>query len=115
MDPKAAPQLFPAFFAIWAMLGVGSAVFFSLNRNAALKKRVLPPFLIFTGVLFLGFVFYTGAPKDFLYIAVPMVALIMLLNMRTIRFCDACGRTLYNQNLFSPPKFCSKCGASLKQ
>ena len=76
---------------------------------------MLPPFLVFTGALFLGFVFYIGALNEFLCVAVPMVALITWLNIRAIRFCDACGRTLHNQNPFSLPTFCSKCGAPLRQ
>jgi hypothetical protein len=114
MNPNAG-SVFPIFFVVWALLCAGSAAFFFLNRNAALKRKVLPPFLVFTGALFLGFVFYIGALNEFFYVAVPMVALITWLNVRASRFCDACGRTLHNQNPLSLPRFCSKCGAPLRQ
>jgi len=107
-------SIFPIFFVVWVFLSIGSALFFLLNRNAPLKRRVLPPFLISTGVIFIGFVWLSGAPPAFLLIAVPGVALISFLNIRCIKFCDACGRTIHNQNPFSPSKFCSKCGAPIQ-
>ncbi|MCH9827845.1 MAG: hypothetical protein K0U79_08880 [Gammaproteobacteria bacterium] len=115
MDPAKAEQIFPIIFTLWVLFGVGFAAFFYFNRNAALKRRVLTPCLTAQGLLFLGFAVYLGTPKQFLLIAVPGVFLITLINIRAIRFCDACGRTLHNQSLFSPPKFCSKCGASLQR
>jgi rRNA maturation endonuclease Nob1 len=54
-----------------------------------------------------------GIPaSDFTFI-IPFVALITFINLRVMKFCNACGRTVMNQNPFSPPKFCSKCGAAL--
>jgi hypothetical protein len=113
MDPEKTQGVFLVFFAVWALLCLGSAGFFLFNRNASLKRRVLPPLLIFTGLVFLGFMLLMCFPPEVFTVAVPMIVLITLLNMRAIRFCDACGRTLHSQNPFSAPKFCSKCGAQL--
>lgn len=108
-------KLFPIFFGVWAVLGLLSAGFFFLNRNASLKRKVWPPFNIFTGLLFIGFIWAMGFPAHVLYIAVPAVALITLLNLRAMQFCGSCGATLMNQNPLSRPAFCSKCGAKLEQ
>jgi hypothetical protein len=106
--------LVPAFFVLWAVLGVGSALFFWLNRDAALKRKVFPPLMIGAGVIFIGFIWLTGAPTQFLFIAIPAVVLISFLNIRGMKFCDSCGRTIHSQNPFSPAEFCSKCGAKLQ-
>jgi hypothetical protein len=74
---------------------------------------VFKPFLVGTGLLFLGFMWAMGFPTFMLAIAAPIVALIMYLNSRIIHFCDACGRTIMQQIPFSPPRHCSHCGASL--
>ncbi|MCU6434368.1 hypothetical protein LPB67_11350 [Undibacterium sp. Jales W-56] len=115
MNQNSVQQVFPVFLVIWALLGGSGAAFFFFNRNAALKRKVLPFFVVLAGLLFLGFIFYTDASTESLYLAVPMVTLITFLNIRTIRFCDACGRTERSQSPFSLPKFCSKCGAAMKQ
>ena len=108
-------RIFPIFFGVWIVLGIASAAFFFLNHNAALKRKVFPPFVIFIGVLFLAFVILMGFARDrfFFVVMVPFVALITFLNIRSTRFCDACGKTLVSQNPFSRRKFCSKCGADL--
>lgn len=108
-----APQGFPAFFVIWVLMGLGVSTFFSLSRNAALKRRVWPYVSVATGLVFVGFAVTMGFPQQGLLLMVPFVALITLLNVRATKFCDACGKTVRDQNLFSPMKFCPKCGAQL--
>jgi|SRR6516162_2844277 hypothetical protein len=114
MNSPASYHTFQLFIGVWAVLGLGSMAFFYFNKNAALKRRVLPPFVIFTSILFLGFVWMTGAPAQVFYVFIPAVALIAFINIRNTKFCDSCGRQNYGFNLFSPAKFCSKCGAPLK-
>jgi hypothetical protein len=100
------------FIIIWILLSLFSSGFFFFNRNAALKRKLWPWFVTGVGVLFLGFVGFFGGYRV-LYFAGPAVALITLLNLRTVRFCDSCGRTIY-KTFLSPPKFCSQCGAELR-
>jgi len=106
--------IFPIFFGFW-VLGLFAAGFFFLNRNAQLKRKVWPPFVVAAGVLFAGFVWATGAPAEVLVIVVPVVALITTWNLRAVQFCNNCGATIMSQNPLSRPAFCSKCGTSLKQ
>jgi hypothetical protein len=109
-------EIFWVFFAVWVALGVGSSAFFYLSRNAAVKRRLMPPFMIGAGITFLVFVLLLERDKswDFLYIVAPMIILITIWNIRIFKFCDACGRTNQGANPFSPPAFCSKCGAKLQ-
>jgi hypothetical protein len=108
-------QIFPIFFGVWVVLGISASAFFFFNRNAALKRKIHPPFTIFVGILFLGFCALMGFAREpfFFIVMLPMVALITFLNIRNIRFCDAFGRTIFTQNPFSRPRFCAKCGADL--
>lgn len=107
-------QVFPIFFGVWVVLGLFSTAFFFLGKNASLKRKVWPPFTIATAVLFVGFVWAIGFPPQVFFIIIPVVALITFLNLRSVQFCDACGKTIMHQNLFSTPQFCSKCGAKLR-
>jgi len=114
--PQGSPgQVFPVFIGVWVVLGLFSAGFFFLGKNAKLKRKVWPPFVVATAVLFVGFTWATDLPADALFIVVPVVALITILNLRAVQFCNSCGATVMSQNFFSKPAFCSKCGAGLKQ
>lgn len=95
-------------------MGVASAAFFYLNKDAPLKRKLFPPFAIGAGVLFLVIV-WADLGGNGIFFLVPFVGLITFLNIRMTKFCDTCGRTLTRQDPFSPPKFCSKCGASLEK
>src|SRR4029079_6083387 len=109
-------RVFPIFIGVWIVLGITSTAFFFLNNNAALKRKVHPPFVIGVGILFLGFVAMMGMARDafFYCIFVPGIVLITLMNFRNTKFCHTCGKTMINQNPFVRPRFCSKCGASLE-
>jgi hypothetical protein len=109
-------QVFQAFFAFWIVLGVSSFLFFQLNRDSKLKKRVLPFFVVGVGVIFGTFAAWMSNWQPFvLAFFIPMVALITFLNLRTIKFCPSCGRTLYRQPVFAKASFCSHCGSSLEE
>jgi hypothetical protein len=111
-----AEQVFPVFAGVWLALGLVSAGFLFLSKNVRLKRRLWPPFLVLTGVLFVGFTWAMGAvPGQGMLVVVPLVALIIYLNLRAVQFCDSCGVTVLSQNPFSRPAFCSKCGARLSR
>ena len=115
MPQHQADAVFPIFMTVWVVLGLGTSAFFFLNKDSALKRKVLPTFSVAVGALFLFFVWMMGAPTEVLIVGVPAVVLITVLNLRSIRFCDSCGKTLMGQNPLSPPKFCSKCGSPLQR
>jgi hypothetical protein len=105
--------LFWVFVGVWGVLGVGSLWFFRGCRDARLKRAVFPWFVLSAGALFALFVvLLTGQPWVLLFIA-PGVAYISYQNIRMTKFCDACGAMLYNPSLFTPLRFCPKCGAAL--
>jgi uncharacterized membrane protein YfcA len=109
------PREFVIFMVVWVILGITSFLFFHFNRNAALKRTIWPAFIVAIGIIFGGFLFYFVGRQQaqILYVAVPAIILISFLNMRTVRFCDSCGKTLYRQPIFSRTQFCPYCGAQL--
>ena len=111
MNPE---KIFPIFFGTWVVLGLVSFYIFFIGKNAELKRKLWPPFVIGTGVLFILFVYLMGFGGEAMYMMVPAVILITILNLRATKFCDSCGKTIINQNFFVKPEFCSKCGAKLK-
>ena len=105
--------MFPVFFVVWISLGFAGFFLFYLSKDVTFKKRYFPWYLVLTGFLFIVFGLSMGLPLTIMYIMVPAVALITFLNIRSTKFCDACGRTIIDQNWFSKVEFCSKCGAKL--
>ena len=102
----------PAFFVIWAALGIGGFWFFATNKDVALKKRVFPRLAIGAGVVF-GLVIAAAAPWPAVLLFTPFIGVITWLNIRMTRFCDGCGKLLINHQWWSTMKFCPYCGAKL--
>lgn len=113
-DTPEQKRVFLVFFVCWVILGITSFLFFYINRNASLKRRIFPFFLVGVGLVFTAFIAYMthGDPRA-ISMTLPAIALITFLNFRTTRFCDACGRTLIRQPLFTRPGFCPHCGDRL--
>lgn len=111
MNPE---EIFPIFFGTWIVLGVIGGVIFFVGKDAKLKRKLWPPFVIGTSILFIFFVYLMGFGGEVMYIMVPAVILITFLNLRSTKFCDSCGKTVINQNIISKSEFCSKCGSKLK-
>jgi len=107
-------KLFTIFFIIWAILGLFSFIVFFYGKNAPLKKRLWPPFIVGTSLLLLVFMYLMGMGLNSFYLMVPGIGLIAFLNLRSTKFCDACGRTDMNPNFFVVPEFCSKCGEKFR-
>ncbi len=107
-------EIFPMFFGTWVVLGIISFIIFFVSKDAQLKRKLWKTFVIGTGALFIGFVYLMGFGDEAFYIMVPAVILISFLNIRVTKFCDACGKTIINQNFLGKPEFCSKCGEKLQ-
>ena len=112
MNPDPQRAFLPYVF-VWIAVALGGGLFFMRNRDAALKRRIYPPYLIGTALLFLAFITVGARMGSTVLIAIPFLALAVVMNLRQVRFCDACGRTVQGSNPIVPPKFCPGCGASL--
>ena len=113
MNSWEAPSIFATFFVVWVVMGIGSFAFFQISKNASLKRRLWPCVAIGAGVLFIAFVWVMGFKGQAVFFVVPFVALITVLNLRAMKFCDSCGKTIHVQPPFSAVNFCPKCGSKL--
>lgn len=114
MSSENVALLYPIFLGVWVLLTLLSAGFLFFNKNAALKRRIWPAFVISIGVLFLVFTAARGTPPQSLLVIAPVIALITFLNLRLIKFCDACGATITRQSRSAKSASCPKCGAKLQ-
>ena len=105
-------KLVPIFIGTWVVLGVISYYLFYICKNAPLKRKAWPIFVIGAGSLLALFSYLMGVPINFFVIMGPFIILIMILYLRSTKFCDSCGETIMDQN-FSKPEFCTECGAKL--
>ena len=108
------------FVGTWIALAAGGFYLFHLGNDAAHKRRWFPRFIVLGGVLFAAFTTILGllakrSPEGLkgLLVVGPAVLIISYLNIKSHKFCDGCGATTYNKNLFAPARFCPRCGASL--
>jgi hypothetical protein len=110
---KTHPEIAPWVIGMWVALGIGGLWFTYLDKNIARKKRLLPVFTIGTGIIFLLFTFLMIPSVSVMAFAVPAVALVTWLNLRIMRVCSACGRTIQSGMWFTKAEYCPKCGARL--
>ena len=100
------------FFATWGVLGLASWIFFVRYKNIQVKRKILPPYLILIGLLFLFFVYLLQMPSQVYWVVVPGIGLITYFNIITIKFCDNCGASI-NKFPLSKIRYCAKCGAEI--
>ncbi len=101
------------YFGVWAALAIADLYLLFGTKNAKLKRILFPLLVIFAGVWVLLFIVFLGFPRHVLYIAIPSVILITILNLKLTKFCDACGSVVRGE-FFSVPKQCNNCGAKLR-
>jgi hypothetical protein len=105
---------FQWFFPIWGILGIGTFVFYSFNRNVTLKRKIHPWLVSGIGFVFWLFIIWVGFPLPICIGALLVIALITILNIKMIQFCDHCGKTIQSGG-FSKIKYCPKCGNEINR
>ena len=107
---RAETTIFLAIFAALAAI----AVYTSFRGSPVRKQLVFRIGSVLAGLTMLVFVAIAEGMSGFL-LAVGPVALIIFLNLKTVRFCLRCGRQNRNTYFFPLPKYCSACAAPLEQ
>jgi hypothetical protein len=110
---KPHPEIAPLFIATWLILGITGMWLMFIDKNVPRKKRLLPVFIVGSGAAFVIFVFLITADLRVLAFILPATALLSVLNLRMIRICSSCGRTIQSGMWFTKAEYCSKCGARL--
>jgi len=103
------------FLAAWVILGTSLFFWHIFNRNVSRKRRLHPWIVSAVCVLFTIFVIWiSGFKTEVMVFFIPAVLLVCLLNIKLTKFCDSCGRTLFNNGLYWKMEFCPKCGTKLR-
>ena len=97
----------------WVVAGLGVTVFFIRTRDPDVKRRALLPISVAAGLVFLGGIVWTGGGEAAL-LALPVIAVIVLANIRLTKFCPRCGAWNYNYLWFARMDYCRRCGANLE-
>lgn len=100
------------YFGIWAALVAANLYILFATKNAKLKRTLLPILGALAGVSVLLFLVLADFSREALYLAVPVVILTTILNLRQFKICDSCA-SLVRGEFFGVPKECHKCGARL--
>ena len=108
------PEIMPLFIATWVVLGIAGIWLMFIDKNVPRKKQLLPVFIIGTGAAFVVFVFLITGDLHILAFVLPAAVLISFLNLRMIKVCSSCGRTIQSGMWFTKSEYCSKCGAKLE-
>ncbi|MDH3625704.1 MAG: hypothetical protein OES69_11565 [Myxococcales bacterium] len=105
--------LFAIYFPIWFALVIGTWLFFR-GRDSAFKKRWYRRVSAFNVTVIVGMIVLMAIPMSlpFAILGAAMLPLMWIPIYRT-RVCLACGKVCQPENLITPQKFCSKCGAGL--
>jgi hypothetical protein len=110
------------FAVCWILCGIGGFLFFQLNRNGGLKRRLFPWYCYFLGIILL--IYYAMRTwriiHDFdlflllLCPAVIIVPLIALMNVKKTKFCLSCGMTIHTGGRPLQNGCCPKCSSQIE-
>ncbi len=101
------------FIGTWVALCIVGLWVTYFDKNVARKKRLIPVFIVGAGVIFALFTLLMTGDLRAMAFVIPAVALITFLNLRQIRVCPNCGRTILSGMWFTKAEYCPKCGGKL--
>jgi hypothetical protein len=106
-------DIFSTSTVLWVALVAAGIYLFYVSKDVRFKRRYLPRYIVLIGALCIYSTVRAGFPLEMMYFIVPAVALVTFLNIRALKFCDSCGRTIVNRTVFTETEYCPKCGAKL--
>ena len=112
-------EAFLVFGAIWVASGIAFAIFIYGRADVRLKRQVWRYGVTVSAAVFAAFVwwqFRAAGPPWFSFLA---IAGITWLNLKTGRFCDACGAFQHKfvqlpWDSIRPSPHCIRCGATIR-
>src|SRR5262245_41402354 len=107
-------EKFSVFLPLWIAMAIGISLLLWKGSYEA-KRKWAPRLMVLAGALLVGLIYWTQGVGKTLYMAVPAVAVITALNLRSMRFCPKCSAHQWQSTPFSNAKYCSKCGHDLEE
>jgi O-antigen ligase len=101
---------FPVFLTTVVVMALFSLVLLNMGGNARIKRRMYTAVVVIGTLLFAGFLWYWWFPLQpwLLVVVYPIVLIIAILNMRTMRFCPVCGKA-YRVGFLGRYPGCPRC------
>lgn len=115
IDERIGGVLWIVWLVSCVVISLGALFYFRGNKHVGQKRRFYRWSSITYGAMFFFLIALSGMPWPVLLIFGAFIALIIYLNIRNTTFCEACGRTVYNNMWFSRIEYCAKCGAKLPE
>ena len=100
----------------WIVMVIVQIVLFNRKIPVERRKRFLRPWLFGISLLFILYTWVLPMPVIYKILFSTIVALIGWLNLKATKFCEHCGKTLYNQSFKTKDSIlCKKCLSDLKK
>lgn len=99
------------FFLVWTGIAVLSKILLGRAANAPCKRRTWQVFYVSSSFVLVGFVWASGLPPLAVWLTAGSSAVITLISLRTVWFCDTCGRLAVDRLWQPRPARCPRCGA----
>jgi hypothetical protein len=105
-------QLFLLCQGIGLLFLMGCLVLFFIGKDATLKRKLLLPFFVVSGVLAVGMAYFSQGLVAAL-VATAIAGFVSQSFLRRLQFCNRCGRVLndYHGNV---PEVCPSCNATVR-
>ena len=104
---------FYIFVGLVAALVLAWLAFFLVNKDAALKRRVWRYGVPIIAAVFGLLIVAPSNSPTMVFFTMLAVGFVVFVNLRQVKFCDACGATLYNTNWSRKMETCPRCDAQL--
>lgn len=101
---------FLLFITSWVAVSAVVYLFFWHSRDVVLKRRVFPWVIWGGAALFAWFIFHMFDDIPWWFLAA--IPVIVWLNLRNTRFCDACSHPVFF-TATAPHATCRRCGAAI--
>ncbi|WP_215406018.1 hypothetical protein [Vibrio gigantis] len=101
-------------FAVYGVISslIGFFTFFII-KDAKYKQTLWTLQSVIFGIFLIGFIYWSGCNGGELLLWIPLVTLMSIYNIHSLKFCSSCGKINVRKSGLSSIKSCRKCGNAL--
>jgi len=99
----------------WMSIVVAFLTFHLVSKNAALKRRIHPWLIAALGALFVIVASWSTGSWWYALVAIVLAIIGVPLAIKLVRFCSACGLTVFYGVGLIKLNYCPRCGSRLDQ
>ena len=101
-------------FAVYGLISSSIGFFtFFIIKGAKYKQTLWTLQSVVFGIFSIGFIYSSGGNGSELLVWVPLVILMSIYNIHSLKFCVSCGKTNVRKRGLSSIKSCNGCGNAL--